>query len=83
MINKLLKDFKNLDKLTYKIMKIGLKTCFGICLFSTLILFTYDLTLTSPSLYYLGILLFKLSCVFGVEFIICGLVVDSIKKQLI
>ncbi len=83
MINQIINNFKNLENITYKIMKNGLKFCFGLCLLSTLILVTYNITLFSPMLYHTGLLLFKLSCTFAVEFIICGLVVDSIKKQLV
>lgn len=79
----IINSFKNLDKLTYKIMKHGLKACFGICIFSILILLTYETISFSPDLYYIGLLLFKLSSIFGIEFIVCGIVVDSIKKQLI
>lgn len=83
MIRKVLDNFKNLDKLTFKIMNYGLKFCFAICILSVLILLTYDFSFPSPSIYYIGINLFKLSLIFGIEFIVCGLVVDGIKKQLI
>ena len=83
MFKKLINTFKELDKLTFKIMKYGLKFCFGICIFSILILATYNLLILSPSLYYIGLLLFKISIIFSIEFIICGLVVDGIKKQAI
>ena len=79
----IINSFKNLDKLTYKIMKYGLKACFGICIISIIILFTYQTLFTSPSLYHIGLSLFKLSLTFSIEFIICGIVVDSIKKQII
>lgn len=83
MIKSLINNFKNLDKLTYKIMKYGLKFCFLICIISIIILLTYETVLLSPTLFYIGLSLFRLSCIFGIEFIICGLVVDSIKKQLV
>ena len=79
----IINSFKNLDKLTYKIMKYGLKSCFSICIISTIILFAYKTLFTSPDLYYIGLSLFKLSLTFSIEFIICGIVVDSIKKQII
>ena len=83
MINQIIKDLKNLDKLTYKIMKLGIKFCFGICVLSILVLLTYLLLFNTPYLYYCGLLLFRISCIFAIEFIICGIVVDSIKKELI
>ena len=53
------------------------------CMVSVLILFSYKSFLTVPFLYYIGISVFRLSIIFGIEFIICALVVDSIKKQVI
>lgn len=83
MINKIISYFKNLDKLTYKIMHYGLVSCFWLSFFSSLLLFTYNITNTSPNVFHIGLSLFKLSCTFSVEFIVCGLVADSIKKQLV
>ena len=83
MLNILINSFKNLDELTYKIMKNGFKFCFIICLISTTILFLYNLILSSPIWYYIGLSLLKLSLSFAIYFIICGLVVDSIKKEII
>ena len=83
MFKKIIGTFKSLDSLTFKIMKYGFKFCFSICILSTIILITYNLSILSPFMYYIGISLFRLSIVFCIEFIICGLVVDSIKKQLI
>ena len=83
MISNVIGFFKNLDKLTYKIMKIGLSFCLSLAILSALILFTYNIASLSPHIYYIGIALFKLSCNFGVDFIICGLIMDSIAKQLI
>ena len=83
MLKKIINSFKSLDNLTFKIMKNGLKFCFGICILSIILLSTYNLVFLSPFLYYIGINLFKISIIFGIEFIVCGLVVDGIKKQLI
>ena len=83
MINKIITYYKNLDKNTYKILYKGLEFCFLLASFSAFILLSYILFLQAPLVYYIGINLFKLSLVFGVEFIICGFIVDSIKKQLI
>ena len=83
MISKIIGYFKNLDKLTYKIMKIGLSFCLVLALLAAIILFTYSTAALSPSIYYIGLALFKLSCSFGVDFIVCGLVMDSISKQLV
>lgn len=74
---------KELEPLAFKIMKHGLQFCFIICILSVLILFTYEFVFTTPFMYYIGINLFRLSMIFGIEFIICGFIVDGIKKQLI
>lgn len=83
MVKKIVNSFKNLEKLTYKIMQNGFKFCFILCMISISILFTYELAFAAPFLYHIGISLFRLSLIFGTEFIICGFVVDGIKKQII
>lgn len=83
MYKKLIESFNSFEKVTYKIMKYGLQFCFVLCVISALILLTYDLTSPYPYMYYLGISLFRLSLIFGTEFIICGFVADGIKKQMI
>ena len=83
MIKIIVSYFKDLDKLTYKIMRYGLLGCFIVSIFSALMFFTYILANASPNIFHIGLSLFKLSCSFSVEFIICGIVADSIKKQLV
>ena len=83
MLKKIVNSFKSLDNLTFKIMKYGLKFCFGICILSSIILVTYNLSFLPPLAYYIGISLFRISLIFAIEFIVCALVVDGIKKQLI
>lgn len=83
MLKKIFNSFKNLDKLTKLIMSHGLKFCFLICTVSLIILLTYNFSFTLPILFTIGFILFKLSLIFGIEFVICGFVVDGIKKQII
>lgn len=79
-----LKDaFKNLEKLTLKIMKIGVICSFAITIIATIILITYLYFIHNPLIYTLGFLLFELSLHFIAYFIICGIAVDTIKKQII
>lgn len=82
MFEKLIISFKSLENLTYKIMKNGLKFSFLLCIIATLILSIYHTTY-SLSTYYIGLALLKLGFYFIIEFIICGFVVDNIKKKLI
>ena len=83
MLKILIDKFKNFEKITYKIMTYGLEFCFSLCMISVIILITYNFIFTSPILFYIGLSLFKLSLTFCIEFIICALVVDSIKKHAI
>lgn len=75
--------FKSLEKKTCMIMKNGIKFCFLLCIFSCIVLLTYTFVSTNPITYYIGLALFKLSISFIIDFIICGFVVDGIKKQVI
>lgn len=81
MLKNILNNFRNLEIITYKIMKKGIKYCFILCIISCIVLLTYQNLLTSPNIYYIGLALFKLSIYFMVDFIVCGFVVDNIKKQ--
>jgi len=83
MIKKIIDIYKNIEKSAYTIMKNGLIFCFLLSLLSIFILLTYKLFIASFYLYYIGLSLFRLSIIFGIEFVICALVVDSLKKQLI
>ncbi len=83
MINNIINNFKDLDKLSKKIMKNGLKFCSVLGIIALTVLVTYNLSFTVPVLYSIGFILFKLSLTFGIEFIICGLVVDKIKAGVI
>lgn len=83
MIKNFINTYKSLDSKTFKILKNGLKFSFIICLLSIFILLTYIFFFTFPTLYYIGLLMFQLSLSFAIEFIICAIVVDSIKKNII
>ena len=81
--NKIINIFKNLETQTIRIIKNGIKCCFGICLISIFILLTYTFIYSTPLLFDIGIILFKMSLLFSIEFLICGIVVDSLKKNII
>ena len=83
MIKKIKNTFKGFEIITKKIMKNGLIFCFTLCFISLIILITYNFILSVPVLYYIGINLFRLGLIFAIEFIICGFITDSIKKQMI
>ena len=83
MLNMIKDKFKNLEKNIIKIMKGGIEFSFGICLISILILIVYQTFFALPLLYYIGLILFKTSLIFIMQFIICGFAFDTIKKQMI
>ncbi len=71
----------NLDKTGLKIMKYGLKICLGILLFSVMLLSFYLNATHNVFLYQLGMIIFRISTYIAVEFVVCGIVVDTIKKE--
>ena len=79
-MKKIIIGLKNLDKDTYKIMKYGLIFCTVLALIASGILLTY-IFLGINTFYYFGILLTKSSIIFAVEFIVCGVVVDFLRKH--
>ena len=83
MIDKFKNTFFNLEKKTKMIIKNGIKFCFILCVVSLFLLLTYDFSFANPHLFDIGITLFKMSLLFSIEFLICGIVVDSLKKNLI
>ncbi len=74
--------FGNLDKKVLKIMKNGLKFSFLVLLFSMAILITYLFFVHNNLIYQIGLLVFQLALYFAFDFVISGIAVDSIKKQL-
>ena len=78
-MQKIISILKNLDKDTYKIMKYGLLFSGLVCLAAIGILLGY-IFLGINLLYHLGLILIQSSFTFAVEFVICGIVVDSLKK---
>lgn len=81
MIKLIFDKFNSFDDKIKKIMKYGFKFSFAVSILSILILLTYELS-SNPDLYYIGLSVFKLSLFFIVEFIICALAIDTIKKQI-
>ena len=77
------KTFNDLDKKCLKIIKTGLKFCFLILLCSMAILVTYLFFLHNNFVYQIGLLVFQLSLYFAIDFIVSGIAIDSIKKQIL
>ena len=81
-IHKIKDVFKNIDKKDLKIMRNGLKFCFLVLLVSIAILITYLLFIHSILIYEIGLLIFQLSLYLAIDFVVAGIVVDTIQKQL-
>jgi len=81
-IHKIKDIFKNIDKKDLKIMRNGLKFCFLVLLVSMAILITYLFFINSILIYEIGILIFQLSLYLAIDFVVAGIVVDTIQKQL-
>ena len=75
--------FKNIDKKDLKIMCNGLKFCFLILLVSMAILITYLLFIHSILIYEIGLLIFQLSLYLAIDFVVAGIVVDTIQQQIL
>ena len=74
--------FKNLDKKAIYILKKGLKFCFILTIVSAIILVFYKFNRESY-IFEIGFTMFRASIIFAIEFVICAIAVDKIKKQLI
>lgn len=74
---------KSLDNKIKKIMNIGFKFSFALCIISVFTLFTYETIYSLPNLFYAGISLLQSSLMFVCAFFICGVGFDTIKKQMI
>ena len=81
MIKLFINSYKELDNKILNIMKKGFKFSFAICMISVLLLLTYLFINANIYIYQIGIMLFQLALFYGISFIICGIVVDGIKKN--
>lgn len=82
IINKFIDTIKNLDIKIKNIMNKGLVFSFLLCIFSTILLFTYEFIYENPNLFYIGISLFKSSLMFCCSFIMCAIGFDTIKNEI-
>ena len=73
-------NFKKMDTSILKVKNNGLKFCFVLLLVATFIL-SLCLNVHNPTLFLIGVSLFKSSLFFIAFFIICALAIDTIKKD--
>ncbi len=82
LFKKFIPNIKDIDKKVIKIMKVGLIISVLLSILSTLILSAYLTFFKSINVYYLGLMLLKLSILLATAFMIAGLSTDRIKKEL-
>jgi len=81
MFNMIITTFKSMDLKVKQIMQSGIKFCLYMAILSILILLTYAFY-KSPQIYYIGLSIFQVSLFWAVEFVICGVAIDTIKGTL-
>ena len=79
MIKLIISNFKNINKSILSVLYIGLKICFILLLLSTFILSLYH-SIHNLSLFNTGISLFRTSLFYITFFVMCAIVIDTIKK---
>lgn len=77
----IINKFKNMDIHVKNIMHYGFVFSLLFCMISILVLFTYHAIYHLPLIFSVGTILFKSSLMFFVDFIICGVAFDTIRKQ--
>lgn len=80
MMKLIINKFNSMEEKTKKILKYGIYFSVFVCAISVFILLAYHFN-PAPDLFYIGLEVFKLGLFFIVEFIICALAIDTIKKQ--
>ena len=80
-MNKMIGRLKNIDKSILHIIKKGVKLSIAICLFGMLILFMYNKHPISHIICESGLLIFRTGLTYAVGFFICGVAVDTLKKE--
>jgi len=81
MIKIIIDKFNSMEQKIRKILTHGIEFSLFVCLLSSFILVAYHYY-TNPDLYYIGLSVFRLGLFFVVEFIICAVAVDTIKKTI-
>lgn len=82
MVKSMIHKLKDLDKAVIKIMESGILSGIWVCMISVVLLLTYQFLYHSPNLYEIGLQTFRTGLLFIVAFIICGVGVDTIKKEI-
>lgn len=81
MLKTLVDKLQSMEDKVKKVLHSGFIFSFIVCLISTGLLISYELS-ANLELYYIGLSVFRLSLFFAVEFFICAIAIDTIKKQI-
>lgn len=81
MVHKI-KDLFDLDDHILKIIQFGLKISILICAISIVVLLIYRTFYISHDLYEGGIILFRTGLLFAVQFLICGIAINKISRDM-
>lgn len=82
MIKILKNKILNIDKSIMHLVKHGSLFSLNILFIATVILFVYECFYSSPTLFSVGILVFKIGITYLSMFIACGFVFNEIKKEM-
>lgn len=83
MINKMIKNIKNIETNILKIMLIGFNFSYIVFILSCLTLLMYIINPVSYIIYECGLSLLKAGIIFICTLIICGTITNNIKNGLI
>lgn len=80
---KFLKDkLSTIDNSIKILVKHGSVFCLNILFLATILLFTYESFYSSPTLYSIGLLVFRIGIIYLSTFIGCGFAFNEISKQI-
>ena len=82
MIKELIDNLKNIEKNILTTMYKGIKFSYGIEILSCLVLLFYISNPITYEVFESGIILFRISLIYAICFIICGIFVNKMKKDL-
>ena len=77
-----IKSFFDMEEPIYKIVLFGFKLSIVICLSAICSLLLYFKFYISHDLYEGSIILFRTGLLFAIQFFICGIAINKIKKQM-
>lgn len=81
MIKFLMAKISNIDKSIKSLVKQGSFLCLNILFIATLLLFTYETFYSSPILYSVGLLVFRIGIIYLCTFWVCGFAFSEFKKE--